>query len=309
MSRVIKSAVLLAASLAPLQAEAQSYYCEAQGVYTVCVTERGYEQCQDRASMGGAAGADRAGTQQNAIIDCTSNQMSGVQRGNFPTGSSTTTSRAFSKTPCQVTSCKEYSGSPPAASGGGAVSDFDRLMAEGEQFLAAGDQNSAVARWQQASQLQPNHEMPYLRVELVLLRAGRYADACSVLDQGLQNAGTTVLLRLASTECAIYRGQLEQAEQVAISLMQSETNADVVLAANLVGWMASSLRAGQLVPCSGLASTLAQRSSTPAWDLGPMLAFLVNAQTGASSQVAALVSRLQAAGVGSASDFQSACGE
>ena len=307
MSRVVKSAVLLAASFAPLQAESQSYYCEAQGVYTVCVTERGYEQCEDRAAMGGAAGADRAGTQQNAIIDCTSNQMSGVQRGNFPTGSSTKTSRAFSKTPCQVTTCKDYTGAPPAAGGGG--SSFDQFMAQGDQLATAGDIVSAVQLWTQAAQLEPKRDDPYLHADLFLLRAGRWQEACGYIDQGLQVVGATVGLQVSAAECAIYRGQFDQAEQYAISVMQSGANADATLAANLLGWIGSSLKNGVLVPCGGFASALSQRSAIPAWDFTSLTGYLASTQSEVAAQVGQLVARLQSTGVGSAADFQAACGQ
>ena len=309
MSKIMKSAIPLAASLlVAMRAESQSYYCEAQGVYTVCVTERGVETCEDHAATGGAAGSDRNAAQTSAVIDCTTNQTSAVQRGNWPSGSDTRSERAFSKESCRVTSCREYSGAPPAGSQGGSGTSFEQLMAMGDQYSAQGDQQSAVMLWQQASQMSPNRQEPYLRVTLVLLRAGRYSDACGIVDQGVQAAGSTPELQLGTAECAVYRGQFGQAEQIAISMMQTESNADIRLAANLIGWIGSSMGNGQLVPCSGLVASLSERSATPGWDLTPLIAYLTSTQTGASGQIASLLGRLQSAGVAAAADFKAACG-
>ena len=309
MSRVIKVAVLLAASFAPLQAESQSYYCEAQGVYTVCVTERGVETCEDHVATGGAASGSRSGAETLAIQDCTTNQTSAVQRGNWPTGSDSRSQRVFSKDSCRVTNCKDGGGGQPSVPGGASGTSFDQLMALGDQYSANGDLNSAIMLWDQASRMSPTREEPYLRADLALLRAGRYVDACNIVDRGVQQAGATTSMQLAVAECAVYRGQFDQAEQSAISLMETEANADARLAANLIGWISSSLKNGALVPCGGLASTLAQRSSTPGWDLSPMVGYLGSVQVAGASQVAALVVRLQSNGVASASDFQAACGQ
>src|SRR5262245_33034269 len=178
MSRHMNSAILLVVMLAASRAESQSYYCEAQGVYTVCVTENGVETCEDHVATGGAASDDRGGAETNALIDCTTNQTSAVQRGNWPTGSDSRSERAFSKSSCSVTNCKGGSGAPPAPDKGGGGTSFEQLMAMGDQYSAQGDQNSAVMLWQQASQMAPHREEPYLRVTLALLRAGRFADAC-----------------------------------------------------------------------------------------------------------------------------------
>jgi hypothetical protein len=308
MSRHMNSAILVV-MLAASRAESQSYYCEAQGVYTVCVTENGVETCEDRVATGGATGADRGGAETNAAIDCTTNLTSAVQRGNWPTGSDSRSERAFSKTSCRVTNCKGGSGAPPAPDKGGAGTSFEQLMAMGDQYSAQGDPDSAVMLWQQASQMAPKREEPYLRVTLALLRAGRYPEACGVVDQGIQAAGPTTAMRLATAECAVYRGQFDQAEQAAVALMENETDADVLLASNLVGWIGSSLRNGQLVPCGALVAKLTGRSATPGWDLTPLIAFLSQNPSGVNGQVATLLGRLQTAGVGAAADFKDACGQ
>ena len=46
--------------LASSGARADSFYCEAQGVYTNCTSQNGYERCQDAVSTGGGGKKRRA---------------------------------------------------------------------------------------------------------------------------------------------------------------------------------------------------------------------------------------------------------
>jgi tetratricopeptide (TPR) repeat protein len=291
----VYAATLLVLAL-PLPGRAASYYCEAQGVYTNCTTEKGYETCKDQLATGGGAGTDRSKAETDAVVSCNTHMNNMLLIGNAPSGSDVKRSRSYIKSTCVVTSCKEYAdGQAPAAGGkdGAGPDRADRLLAQGDELQRAGEFGAAIAVWQKASEAAPARPEPYAKICYALLLQGRFEEACAAMDQGVASAPDSEMLKLGRIECLIYRRRPQEAKQAAIGLLERTSDAQLQLGANLLGWIGASLADGAPAGCSGLVERLAAGGQAPGWDLGPLILFLTTYDSPAAQPLVTLLAGLQ----------------
>jgi tetratricopeptide (TPR) repeat protein len=307
MKRCVLALVTLALA-APDSSRAESYYCEAQGVYTECTTENGIETCRDQPSTGAGAGLDRTKAQTDAVVNCSTHMDTMVIQGNFPSGSSTRSSRAFVKQSCQPAGCKQAAAEAPAPGGGAEPTGFDALMAAGDSLFQAGNFDGAIAQWSAAADAAPKRFEPYAKVAYVQILNGRYDAGCQVIDQGLAAAPDAAPLQLGGAECLIYRRRPADAMEAATRLLGSRLEPDIELGARLIGWIGATLSGGGLAPCPNLARQLASRDQAPGWDLNPLLVFLATYDSPATPQLVSALGAVQKDWKAGAQQLAESCG-
>jgi hypothetical protein len=79
--------------------------CWAEGIYTNCTRQNGWESCTDSVSRAGGQGASQSQAGTAAVIDCNDHMTKMVIIGNYPSGSTEIQQWAQVKQSCRVTSC------------------------------------------------------------------------------------------------------------------------------------------------------------------------------------------------------------
>jgi hypothetical protein len=76
------------------------HVCFAEGVYTTCTTNNGWENCQDQLARSGGEGGTQGDAAGAATMSCTDHMLSMMIIGNMGSNS-----RSSIKSSCQVTEC------------------------------------------------------------------------------------------------------------------------------------------------------------------------------------------------------------